>query len=528
MILKATRFLFVLICATIPSLTLSQSQNVPLDHWAYAFLDRLQTRGLYVSEDFDTRPYSREAMAEIIVQISEKVKKDSTLLSPVEWQRFEQLKGDFYEELRAHNPGVTVRQNEYEPHLFTYRNEDIDVRADGLLGHQRKFFTGDAIDHSIPKSLSYVGLSLRVDIKKSMAIYAEERSFFLSDTDSLKADVFNPSVGIPITGRSAFGGAVTDNATAYAVFRLPWFDLEVGRDLVEWGPGARGNLILSRNSNVYDLFKLDFRFKKFKFESFHAFLNSDESKYLVGRRIEVRPFDTLQLAISETAVYGNRSVEFLYINPFVPITVAERHLGNKDNNMISFDGTVFIKNRVKLYTEILLDDFSFAENLFHNFVNKWGVMLGANWIDPFGLENTDFRFELTRIQPFVYTHREPINTYSNYDNVMGHWLGPDADDWYFEISHQFHKNLRLGSAWEQRRRGNNDIHQGTEPEDAQIHFLDGVVERNRFLSLLAQWQVWRDIYLNFNYSFVQSRNMDRVAGNNQNSHRLIVQFALNY
>ena len=41
----------------------SQSQNLPLDHWAYRFLDRLETKGLYVSEDFDTQPYSRHGEA---------------------------------------------------------------------------------------------------------------------------------------------------------------------------------------------------------------------------------------------------------------------------------------------------------------------------------------------------------------------------------------------------------------------------------------------------------------------------------
>ncbi|MFQ5864253.1 MAG: capsule assembly Wzi family protein [bacterium] len=525
--LNATALWIMVVIFLGPSFLWSQSQNLPVDHWAYSFLDRLQTKGLYISEDFDTRPYSREAIAEIISQINKNLQTDPSLLSSVEWELFEQLKGEFHEELNNSNHDIDIRRKEYEPHLFTWRNEDIIVRGDGLLGHQNKFESKQEVDASFPKSLSFIGFGLRVDIKKSLAIFAEERTFFLSDTDSLSGSVFNPSLGLPITLEGG-GVAISDKAIGYAVARLPWLDIEGGRDLVEWGPGFRGNLILSRNSDVYDLFKFIFRYKKFKFESFHAFLNSDSTKYLVGRRIEVRPLRNFQFAISETVVYGNRSIEFLYVNPFIPINLAERHLGDNDNNTISFDFTVFIKRKIKFYSELFLDDFSFHKNLFHSFGNKWAVLVGGYWVDPFGVKNTDFRFELIRIQPFVYSHRNSINTYSNYNNVMGHWLGPDSDDWYFEITHRPHRNLRFGISWEQRRRGETDINQGTPPEDGKIHFLDGVVERNRYYGIFGQWQIRRDFLLNVIYNFIQSKNLQRQHGLSQNNHRLLLQLSLNY
>ncbi|MFQ5823472.1 MAG: capsule assembly Wzi family protein [bacterium] len=525
--LNAIALWIMAVIVLVPSLLWSQSQNLPLDHWAYTFLDRLETKGLYISEDFDTRPYSREAIAEIILQINKNVQKNPSLLSSVEWGLFEQLKGEFYEELNSSHNSIDIRKKEYEPHLLTWRNEEIIVRGDGLLGHQNKFESRKEVDSSIPKSMSFLGFALRVDLKKSLAIFAEERTFFSGDTDSLSGNVFNPSLSLPITLE---GGdvAITDKAIGYAVARLPWLDIEGGRDLVEWGPGIRGNFSLSRNSDVYDLFKFDFRYKKFKFESFHAFLNSDSTKYLAGRRIEVRPFRNFQFAISETVVYGNRSIEFLYVNPFIPINVAERHLGDKDNNTISFDFTIFMKKRIKFYSEIFLDDFSFHKNLFNNYGNKWAVLVGGYWIDPFGVKNTDLRFELLRIQPFVYTHRISINTYTNYNNIIGHWLGPNADDWYFEISHQPHRNLRFGIFWEQRRRGDNDINRGTPPADGKIHFLDGVVERNRFYGILVQWQIRRDIFLSAIYNFIQSKNLRHQESLNQNNHRLLLQFSLNY
>ncbi|MFQ5710004.1 MAG: capsule assembly Wzi family protein, partial [bacterium] len=122
----------------------------------------------------------------------------------------------------------------------------------------------------------------------------------------------------------------------------------------------------------------------------------------------------------------------------------------------------------------------------------------------------------------------PINTYTNYDNNMGHWLGPDADDWYFEFSQQPHRDWKFGVSWEQRRRGDNDLDQGTPPEDSRIHFLDGIVERSRFYGLFAQWQIRRDVFLSVNYNFIDSKNLQRVRGQNQKNHRLLLKFSLDY
>jgi hypothetical protein len=508
---------------------LSQTVNVPLDHWAYRFLDRLETKGLYVSQDFDTRPYSREAVADIILQVNGNLQDRPDILSAVESRLFEQLKGEFVEEIQRAEQRIPIAESEHEPHLFTWRDEGIRVHGDVLASQQFNEETKESVDSTVPKSITSFGMTGRVRLRESLAVYIEGRTFVLSDIDSLANTTFSPSMGLPVTQGALVGVTVTDNTSAYAVFRLPWFDLQAGRDVVEWGPGFRGSLVLSRNSNFYDLFKFTFRYRKSKFEHIHAFLNADHSKYLAGHRLEIRPFRNFQFSVNETVVYGGRSVEFLYLNPFAPILIAERHLGNQDNNKVSLDATLFIpKQRAKIYLEILFDDFSFADNIFSDFVNKWGVMIGGYWVDPIGLLDSDFRFELIRIQPFVYSHTDPNNTYSNYNNVLGHWLGPDSDDWYFELGKHIHKNLRMSVFWEQRRRANNDITAGERPPDDKIHFLDGIVERNRYYGFALQWQIRRDWFGDLRYNYIQSKNLGRQAGFNQNNHRLFVGLSLNY
>lgn len=521
---SAIFYLGVLVSVATP-----QSVNVPLDHWAYPFLDRLQTKGLYSSDNFDIFPYSRETIAKIILQIDATVRADSSLFSHAEKELFEQLKGEFHEDLERLGADIRIDPKEHERNLFSWRNDDLTAHFDAIGTQQFRLESETSVDPTIPKSTTAWGLRGRVLIKESMAIFGDARSIVLSGADSLGNTTFNPSLGLPITEENLFGATVTDNASGYAVFRLPWFDLQVGRDLVEWGPGSRGSLILSRTSNYYDMFKTSFNYDKFKFEYVHAFLNAEQTKYLAGHRLEIRPTKSLRLSVNETVVYGNRDVEFLYANPFIPIIIAERHVGNKDNNMVSFDASWFVpKARLKLYGEVLFDDFSFAKNLFNDFVNKWGVLFGMYWVDPLGWQNTDLRVELIRIQPFVYSHRDPVNTYSNYNNSIGHWLGPDADDWYIELRRRLNKNVMLGISWERRRRGQNDINFGERPEDRRIEFLTEPVEKSLFYSVSVEWQVMRDLFVTARYNYIQTDNLRRVAGNDQNNHRLLLTMSLNY
>jgi len=521
---------FLLFICLTPGMLLSQSQNLPLAHWAYPFLDRLQTKGLFLNSEMDTRPYARDAVADMIIQIDAAVRENPMLLSEVESRLFQQLKGEFYEEIRKKSSAVAIAENEYEPHLFTYREKDLDMRMSLLLGEQLKTESKMDVEPGIPGSTTFLGLSVRIDLKHSMAIFAEGGSYFLSDVDSVSNTNFSRGGGLPVTEKALIDVAVTNNASAYAVFSPPWFDLQFGRALVEWGPGARGNLMLSRNSNFYDLLKLTFRYSRVKFEHFHALLNAEETKYIAAHRLEIRPVRNLQLALSESVIYGNRAIEPLYLNPFMAIQIAERHLGNKDNNTTSFDGTLFLpRYRLKVYGELFLDDFSFAKNIFNNFVNKWAILMGGFWVDPFGLRNSALRVEFTRIQPRVYSHVKPVNTYSNYGFILGHWLGPDADSWYIGFEHLAHKNLKLQLSIEQRRRGSqNDITIGERPENDIINFLDGVVRRNRILGLSGRWQMHRDIFLKLNYEFIRTTNLAGKAGVDQTSHRLFVDFSLNY
>jgi len=506
----------------------AQSPNLPLEHWAYDFLERLEAKGLYTSRDFNSKPYSRQEVAEILIQVESKVTQQPHRLTGAEQRLLEQLKGELVDELANPEPRVPIDRRQQEPHLFTWRDEnEALLHADAYFSQTLDFRQGSKAIRSTNHSRTTLGGILRGNIKGSLVFYLDARNSLLKGNVP-KYERFNPSQGLPlvISGNNVF----SDQARAYFVGKLPWFEIQLGRDQARWGPGYRGSLTLSEQADVFDMIKLKVRFKTLKLTYLHGFLNSGlGKKYLAGHRLEVRLRPGLYLGFSETVVYGGRGVEIMYLNPLIPYHIAEHHLGDKDNNTMSFDITANIPRHFRFYAELFIDDYTSLENPFTYAGNKWAALLGGFWIEPLGLKDTDLRLEYTRIEPYVYTHYEPINEYTNYDNILGHWLGPDADDLYLEANRRFSRDLKLGLFLEQGRRGKNDLkHPLSGDVSLRKHFLDGVVERQRLVGVSGQWQIRRDVFLSARYSFVKHRNFERQPGLNGQSHQVAVQFYLNY
>ena len=55
--------------------------------------------------------------------------------------------------------------------------------------------------------------------------------------------------------------------------------------------------------------------------------------------------------------------------------------------------------------------------------NKWGIQLGAKYIDAFGISNLDLQIEHNRVRPFTYSHRDSVANYTHYNQPLAHPLG---------------------------------------------------------------------------------------------------------
>ena len=93
------KMLLIIISLFLSKNSFPQSVNVPLNHWAYNFLERLETRGCFSSLLLRARPISRNDLAGLLAQIDKNCSEKKVKLSKSELDLFEQLKGEFHEEL---------------------------------------------------------------------------------------------------------------------------------------------------------------------------------------------------------------------------------------------------------------------------------------------------------------------------------------------------------------------------------------------------------------------------------------------
>jgi hypothetical protein len=503
----------------------SQSVNVPLEHWAYDFLKRLEARGACRSLYLRTLPMSRQQLAAILAQIERSDAQKTGMLSRAERDRFEQLKGEFHEEIAELN--LKSQMQYQEIHLWQWSENNARAKVDLDFRQRFDFDKRIAPDTTQRTSFTTLGGIVRGSLNKDLGFYLHFKNTLIRG-QKITAENFNPAHGYPLTisGKNVY----QDEATAYIIWRLPWFQLEAGRDRVQWGPGSQGSLMISAQNPLFDLIKLQASFKQFQFTSFHGWLTSDLGpKYLAAHRLDVQLRPWLYLAAAEAVVYGNREVEFQYLNPLMPYHIAEHHLGDRDNNTMSFECTLFPRRGHKLYGELFIDDFTSAKNPFRYYGNKFAFLVGHHWANPFRLRNVDARIEYARIEPYVYTHDDSINVYENYNRILGHWLGPNADQLYFEIGFQPHRDLKTSLLVDRVRHGEGDVHTPyAEDNGTRKKFLSGVVETRWRLGFAVTDQILRDWFLTLHYYYSQLDNRNRIPGQDGHDYHLLFQLSANW
>jgi len=306
-----------------------------------------------------------------------------------------------------------------------------------------------------------------------------------------------------------------ERTIAYLVFELPWFEVEFGKDRLRWGPGYFGNLALSLNAPSLTMVKLSARYGRFKFtwlsgalrdapasvdtlrsyESRGGFRRLERRRYIAAHRLEIAPRPWIELGFHEVVIYGDRGPEPSYLNPIMFYWSAEHYLGDRDNATMGADFVLRPVNGLTIYGSVFLDDFDLLDPDLGRAVNKIGLTGGFFWAGPFGIADADLRTEYTRIEPWVYTHRYPVNVYQHYGWCLGHWLGPNADGIFVQARYRFSHRLEASLTFRRLRKGRNkpgedvggDIFQWTNVE--RKRFLAGALERNTSVGIGVSYEM---------------------------------------
>lgn len=521
-----------------PHAAADSSVNLPLDHWAYGFVERCEARGLVHGVGDGIKPLSRLELAQILSAVAAAQKRGARL-SSIEAEELRQLQKELEEEGRnlegtakqqSASKSIRSRLSAGQP-LFRYGSEQGEMLADLLFRQQTDLFAGRGREEFEQIFRTRLGGVVRGHLRGvGFRIAFEQTREQGSRTYTTRDDVFEPRLEIP-----QLKGDLADyhQGVAYLVFSLPFVDVEFGKDEVAWGPGPADNLGLSRNAPAFDMLRLRTRLGAFKLVSIAGSLRPcpdrpdsprcggmaspesyivnqmtrqlDREKYLAAHRLEVALAPWIDLGFQEVVVYGDRGPEVAYLNPIMFYWAAQSYLGDKDNLVMGLDVDLHPGWGVRTYLAYAIDDLKKLKIFSNDFANKFSLQAGLLWLDPLGLQDLDLRFEYVRLEPWVYTHKFPINTFSHFDAPLGHALGPNSDRWQVGLTRRFAPGLSVGLEFSRTRHGDNellpdgsirnvggDLLLGWRPGDERESkkFLDGNLNRWTCLGGKIAWRVW--------------------------------------
>jgi len=489
-----------------PELSATAFAAVPLEHPVYPFLEKLAALLPSHALDLHVLPVDRQRVQKILSS----AKTSELPLSRADQNLLQQYLAEFTDP----EIGAPAHRGA-ERHFIRYEEFDTQIFAD-LFAHQRFEFrrgdwpapAGESGEADI--SQTRAGIRLRAALSPRL-LAAVDMSNILERGANDTAEVLTPGAGIPVvlSGSSAFREAVI----AYFRLRLPWFEIEAGRNQLAWNISPLTQLTLGRDNQPFDLIKIDRQWRRFRFTFVHANLRSQQRKFVAAHRLEVMAHPRLFIGVGESVIYGNRSAEFEYLNPLMLYHAAEHLLGDKDNNTLTIDFTAFPFRGGKFYGEIFIDDLSLEFPIGTYWGNKLAYLGGLYWAQPLGWRTGELRFEYARIDPFVYTHDKSVNIYEQDGEGLGSRFGPNADRFTIQAAFQPHRDLRLDSQCSFQRQGRGDIFQAHRPEEGNAKgFLAGTMINSTFWQFEVEDQLRRDIYLKLELAWERRHNADFISG----------------
>ena len=238
------------------------------------------------------------------------------------------------------------------------------------------------------------------------------------------------------------------DARGYFTFGVTkYIDVQFGYDKNFIGSGYR-SLFLSDAGNSYLFLKLNTKIWKLNYQNLFMELMPQfkkagdtllDRKYAAMHHLSMNVTKWLNIGLFEGVIFGRKNrFDFQYLNPIIFYRSVEGNVGSPDNAMVGFDFKANVAHRLQFYGQFLLDEFilSKIKNDPTNWVNKWGVQLGAKYMDAFGINNLDLQFETNRVRPFTYSHGDTIANYTHYNQPLAHQLGANFQEFIGIINYQ--------------------------------------------------------------------------------------------
>lgn len=278
---------------------------------------------------------------------------------------------------------------------------------------------------------------------------------------------FNKGTGIiPLDDGAKIEYVTTD---ASLNFDFDWAKISLTKDHINWGNAESGNIVLSEKAPSFLFARIDLNFTDwFRMNIIHGWLESDvldsgsvyktkidwrnraetRKKYIISRSYIFNPLKNIEFALGESIIFSD-SYNAYYLLPLVVFKLVDQNLSKGwnargNNTQLFFNLNVrSLIPQSEFYFTGFIDELSLGGLIDdRKSRDQYGYSIGIKSYDLL-LENLSIVLEYTRINPFVYDHYIPTQTYQNSSFNMGHWMGNNSDLFYVKLGYEFFRGLRI-------------------------------------------------------------------------------------
>ncbi len=532
----------------------SQVNYESLDKSVYNYLDNMAVQG-YIVLNTEIKPFTRMYIATKLKELYKKYTEDqfSSKFTKIEYDELLFYISDFSNELRK--LGLNTKQILKFPfmnfgansatrfHLFYFVDSLCSFILNPILGYEESFSGYQKNSHR------WNGLELYGSISNFIGFDLNFRDNNISgeiDTNRF----FSPETGYSFKRFNADGNLEFDEVNANLTFSNKWASLTLGKDYLYYGEGSQGKIIIGNKAPSFPHIKIEINpVKWFRFSYVYGSLNSQivdsstirinesgwksfkhVSKYYVAHYFSFTPWDIFNFSFGESIIYSDR-FEPIYLIPILFFRLADHYLTVPDN--VAGNAQLFgsfwyniSKINTRLYGSLFIDELS-IEAIFKrtNGHQALAYTLGTKIVNPF-IKDMRINVEYTKIDPFVYFHRDDAQFYSNYNYQLGHWIGSNADQFYYSVSKTIIRGLELKFWYSYIRRGARESK--SEPRYQKKHvFLWGLNTNYTRWGLTAKYEIVHDLFVRLRYNnFLTSEEQEN--GNFVDARKSEFYFAVYY
>ncbi len=542
--MKTKILLFILFLFTSHSADIySQIENVPLNNPVYRYLKEMRVKRIISSLNDDDPNLSRfqvtGKLKEIQAKRNELSNTEKSLLRKymIEFNPQEINKNTTMSLIKSNldvSNGIKYLFSDKEKYLFAYQKNNNNVFINGL-GHL--LYANELEPSTKPNAKLFDGgFRIRGSIFDHLGY-----SFSVEKGGAVGDSILVESVFPEIKSNFKYIENI-ENITNYdfANGYLKYFfepsegmgiSAQLGREKLKYGYGYSKSLALSGDAPNMDFLKFEFDYGIINFSSIFASTVGEFNKnrdlryikYFSANKVKFSFENLFDIGLGETVI-STSGIQLGYINPLIFYKFVEHSLQDRDN------GTIFIEMQTHFLKDLEFQGtFFLDENILSNLsdfekaTNKSAYQLGLFWYEPLKVRNVSLIFEYTKIRPYVYTHFDPKNTYTAFGVIIGHPIGPNADQIFSKLVYNLSDRVTFNLEYQHVRKGENIYNSDGElvtnvggnvydpyrpdvyPEHA--YFLDGIRINEDFLRFNVSYEPIKNYVFDLSYVYTANNNL---------------------